>query len=113
MSHPPKFTIFAPSFRCKAFSGVLRSSDLIEEVTESIPRAQAEIHTSMRSKAGQRSERSAAMASLTLLLLNPARYTRLTMPVYVCMLRAVNVGGHGKIKMDELRALFTSMKLRG
>jgi uncharacterized protein (DUF1697 family) len=35
------------------------------------------------------------------------------MPVYVCMLRAVNVGGHGKIKMDELRALFTSMKLRG
>jgi uncharacterized protein (DUF1697 family) len=34
------------------------------------------------------------------------------MPVIVSMLRAVNVGGHNKIKMDELRALCTSLKLR-
>lgn len=32
------------------------------------------------------------------------------MPVLISMLRAVNVGGHGKIKMDALRALYTSLK---
>ena len=31
------------------------------------------------------------------------------MTVAVCMLRAVNVGGHNKIKMDALRALFESL----
>ena len=35
------------------------------------------------------------------------------MPVIVCMLRGVNVGGHNQIKMDTLRALCTSLKLRG
>src|SRR5437870_4010669 len=34
------------------------------------------------------------------------------MPVIVSMLRAVNVGGHNKIKMDALRALYDSLKLR-
>jgi uncharacterized protein (DUF1697 family) len=34
------------------------------------------------------------------------------MPVIISMLRAVNVGGHNKIKMEELRALCTSLKLR-
>ena len=34
------------------------------------------------------------------------------MPVVIALLRAVNVGGHGKIKMEELRALCTSLKLR-
>jgi len=29
------------------------------------------------------------------------------------MLRGVNVGGHNKIKMEELRALYASLKLRG
>ena len=28
---------------------------------------------------------------------------------YVCLLRGVNVGGHRKLKMDELRALFESL----
>ena len=32
------------------------------------------------------------------------------MPVLIAMLRAVNVGGHGKIKMDALRALCSSLK---
>ena len=34
------------------------------------------------------------------------------MPVIISMLRAVNVGGHNKIKMDALWALFQSLKLR-
>jgi len=32
------------------------------------------------------------------------------MPVLICFLRGINVGGHAKIKMDELRALFVSLK---
>jgi uncharacterized protein (DUF1697 family) len=32
------------------------------------------------------------------------------MPVLISMLRAVNVGGHSVIKMDALRALYTSLK---
>ena len=34
------------------------------------------------------------------------------MTVIISMLRGVNVGGHSKIKMDALRALYESMKLR-
>jgi uncharacterized protein (DUF1697 family) len=34
------------------------------------------------------------------------------MPAIVCMLRGVNVGGHNKIKMDALRALCESLKLK-
>ena len=34
------------------------------------------------------------------------------MPVVISLLRAVNVGGHNKIKMDALRALYASLKLR-
>jgi len=34
------------------------------------------------------------------------------MPAVICMLRAVNVGGHNKIKMDALRELCISLKLR-
>jgi uncharacterized protein (DUF1697 family) len=34
------------------------------------------------------------------------------MPVVISMLRGVNVGGHNKIKMDGLRALCESLKLR-
>lgn len=34
------------------------------------------------------------------------------MAVIVSMLRGVNVGGHNQIKMDALRALFLSLKLR-
>ena len=34
------------------------------------------------------------------------------MAVIVSMLRAVNVGGHNKIKMEVLRALYESLKLR-
>jgi uncharacterized protein (DUF1697 family) len=33
------------------------------------------------------------------------------MAVVISMLRAVNVGGHNKIKMDALRALYESLKL--
>ena len=33
------------------------------------------------------------------------------MPVYISMLRGVNVGGHNLIKMDALRELYTSLKL--
>ncbi len=32
------------------------------------------------------------------------------MPVMISMLRGVNVGGHNKIKMDELRALYEFLK---
>jgi uncharacterized protein (DUF1697 family) len=32
------------------------------------------------------------------------------MPVLISMLRGVNVGGHNKIKMDALRALYISLK---
>jgi uncharacterized protein (DUF1697 family) len=34
------------------------------------------------------------------------------MPVIICMLRGVNVGGHNKIKMEELRAICGALKLR-
>jgi len=34
------------------------------------------------------------------------------MPAIVSMLRGVNVGGHNMIKMEALRALYTSLKLR-
>src|SRR5882672_3197925 len=34
------------------------------------------------------------------------------MPVIICMLRGVNVGGHNKIKMDALKALCSSLKLK-
>jgi len=34
------------------------------------------------------------------------------MPVVICMLRGVNVGGHNKIKMDALKALCVSLKLK-
>ena len=34
-----------------------------------------------------------------------------TMPAVICLLRGVNVGGHGKIKMDVLRALCESVGL--
>jgi len=34
------------------------------------------------------------------------------MPVVVSLLRSVNVGGHNKIKMDALRELYASLKLR-
>lgn len=34
------------------------------------------------------------------------------MAVIISMLRGVNVGGHNKIKMDALRALYESLKLR-
>jgi len=33
------------------------------------------------------------------------------MTVVISMLRGVNVGGHNKIKMDALRALYVSLKL--
>jgi uncharacterized protein (DUF1697 family) len=34
------------------------------------------------------------------------------MPVIICMLRGVNVGGHNQIKMDALKALCVSLKLK-
>ncbi len=34
------------------------------------------------------------------------------MPVFVSMLRGVNIGGHNKIKMEELRALYESLGFR-
>jgi len=33
------------------------------------------------------------------------------MPVLICLLRGVNVGGHHKIKMDDLRSLCEGLKL--
>jgi len=36
----------------------------------------------------------------------------LAMPAIISMLRGVNVGGHNKIKMDALRALYESLKLK-
>jgi uncharacterized protein (DUF1697 family) len=40
------------------------------------------------------------------------RYIVADMPVIISMLRGVNVGGHNKIKMDALRELYQSLKLR-
>jgi uncharacterized protein (DUF1697 family) len=40
------------------------------------------------------------------------RYTARAMSVYIAMLRSVNVGGHNRIKMEELRALCAALKLR-
>src|SRR5262249_29252529 len=37
-------------------------------------------------------------------------YTSPAMPVIICMLRGVNLGGHHKIKMDALRVLCESLK---
>src|SRR6266478_7798816 len=54
MSQPPKLTIFAPSRRCDALSGVLRSSVIGGVVTDSIPCAQAEMDTNMRTDKRQR-----------------------------------------------------------
>ena len=34
------------------------------------------------------------------------------MPVLVSLLRAVNVGGHAKIKMEALRELYVSLKFQ-
>jgi len=34
------------------------------------------------------------------------------MPVIICMLRGVNVGGHNMIKMDALKAICVSLKLK-
>jgi uncharacterized protein (DUF1697 family) len=34
------------------------------------------------------------------------------MPVVICMLRGVNVGGHNQIKMDALRSVCESLKLQ-
>src|SRR5690349_21637859 len=36
ISHPPKSTILAPSLRCSAFSGVLRSAVVVGEIADSI-----------------------------------------------------------------------------
>jgi len=35
------------------------------------------------------------------------------MPVYICLLRGVNVTGYNKVKMEELRALCTKLKFDG
>ena len=43
---------------------------------------------------------------------SPLRYIGAEMPVIISMLRGVNVGGHNKIKMDALRELYQSLKLR-
>jgi uncharacterized protein (DUF1697 family) len=43
---------------------------------------------------------------------HPRDILALTMPAIISMLRGVNVGGHNKIKMDDLRALYQSLKLK-
>jgi uncharacterized protein (DUF1697 family) len=35
------------------------------------------------------------------------------MPVFISMLRGVNLGAHNRIKMDALRAMYQSLKLEG
>ena len=35
-----------------------------------------------------------------------------SMPVVICMLRGVNLGAHNRVKMDDLKKLCTSLKLR-
>jgi uncharacterized protein (DUF1697 family) len=44
--------------------------------------------------------------------LSTAGYTGRDMTVMISMLRGVNVGGHNRIKMDALRALYEFLKLR-
>src|SRR5262249_51636920 len=41
-----------------------------------------------------------------------ARYAGLAMPVMISLLRAVNLGPHNKIKMDELRRLYEALGLQ-
>src|SRR4051812_36968755 len=55
ISQPPKFTIFAPRRRCTPLRGVFRSSGMVGELTDCIPRAREEIDTNMRPESGQRS----------------------------------------------------------
>jgi uncharacterized protein (DUF1697 family) len=42
----------------------------------------------------------------------PGRYTDAAMSVMVCLLRGVNLGAHKRLKMEDLRAMCESMKLR-
>src|ERR1700676_5111219 len=55
ISQPPKLTIFAPRRRCSVLSDVLRSSVVVDELSDSIPRARAEIDTSTQCATRQRS----------------------------------------------------------
>jgi uncharacterized protein (DUF1697 family) len=43
---------------------------------------------------------------------NLSRYTAPPMPVVICLLRGVNVGGHNKVKMDALRSVCESLELQ-
>ena len=43
---------------------------------------------------------------------NPTGILECSVAVIISMLRGVNVGGHNVIKMEELRALYASLKLR-
>jgi uncharacterized protein (DUF1697 family) len=52
---------------------------------------------------------AASLYSFTVLCSLPSVQLK-TMPVLISMLRAVNVGGHRKIKMDALRELCASLK---
>lgn len=45
-------------------------------------------------------------------MLRGLNYTQLSMPVIICMLRGVNVGGNNMIKMDALKALCVSLNLK-
>src|SRR5581483_10099508 len=42
----------------------------------------------------------------------PCSILRLLMPVMICMLRGVNVGGHNKISMETLRGICASLKFQ-
>jgi len=43
---------------------------------------------------------------------NPTGILEFSVAVIISMLRGVNVGGHNVIKMEELRALYATLKLR-
>src|ERR1035438_7866087 len=76
----------------------------------------------MRPRRGSqpRPSRSGGVCALELLRLRwpkrrpgvARRHFLIRMPVIISMLRGVNVGGHNLIKMDGLRALYGSLKLR-
>jgi uncharacterized protein (DUF1697 family) len=51
-------------------------------------------------------------STTTFIRLRAAGYTVAEMPVLISMLRGVNVGGHNKVKMDALLALYRSLGLR-
>jgi len=67
--------------------------------------------TGFKTGASVRSVKS-VVSFLLFSLTSESVYTLSAMPVVICMLRGVNIGGRNMIKMDALKALCVSLKLK-